>query len=49
MLQDFMGGYDYITVRAPPWLSHCSEKGGPESVRNILTTEFVVLDAQCLQ
>jgi hypothetical protein len=22
-----MGGYDYITVRAPLWLSHCGEKG----------------------
>src|SRR5271170_5241971 len=26
-IQDFMGGYDYITVRAPLWLSHCGKKG----------------------
>jgi hypothetical protein len=26
-IQDFMDGYDYITVRAPLWLSHCGEKG----------------------
>ena len=26
-IQDFMGGYDYITVCAPLWLSHCGEKG----------------------
>jgi hypothetical protein len=26
-IQDFMDGYDYITVCAPLWLSHCGEKG----------------------